>query len=144
MNFSEPLVNRGILRYLGVCTLVLLSAVKNVHGQERAPAGLWLGYTLRKPVGKKFSWNSDLQLRFSNQNAFYDYTLIRTGLQYELNEHFSTSAGLLYGQDNYKGKSLPAWKNEKRLWQECRYFFWQTHSTAGNVAIPAGRKMVYQ
>jgi hypothetical protein len=109
---------------LGFCTLLLLFTVANVHAQaEPSPAGLWLGYTLRKPVGKKFSWNTDLQLRFSNQNAFYDYTLIRTGLQYELNEHFSTSAGLLYGQDNYKGKSLPAWKNEKRLWQECRYFF---------------------
>lgn len=124
MNFSERLVNHRILRYLGFCTLLLLFTVANAHAQtERAPAGLWLGYTLRTPVGKKFSWNNDLQLRFSNQNAFYDYTLIRTGLQYELNEHFSTSAGLLYGQDNYKGKSLPAWKNEKRLWQECRYFF---------------------
>ncbi|CAN5516778.1 hypothetical protein BH10BAC3_BH10BAC3_13980 [soil metagenome] len=84
---------------------------------------IWLGYTLRKPIAKKFSWNSDLQLRFRNNKAFYDYTLIRTGLQYELNKDFSTSAGLLYGQDNYEGKSLPTWKNEKRVWQECRYFF---------------------
>jgi len=124
MNLSESPVNHSILRYLGFCTLLLLFTITNVYAQtEHAPAGLWLGYTLRKPVGKKFSWNNDLQLRFSNQNAFYDYTLIRTGLQYEINEHFSTSAGLLYGLDNYESKSLPTWKNEKRIWQECRYFF---------------------
>ena len=124
MNFSERLIQQCVLRSLGLCILLLLLTIADIHAQqEPAPAGLWLGYTLRKPVGKKFSWNSDLQLRFSNQNAFYDYTLIRTGLQFELNKDFSTSAGLLYGLDNYEGKPLPTWKNEKRLWQESRYLF---------------------
>ena len=111
-----------ILCFRWIAVLLLLFVITSVQAQEEPPpAGLWLGYTLRKPVGKKFSWNNDLQLRFSNQNAFYDYTLIRSGLQFELNEHFSTSAGILYGMDNYEAKPLPSWKTEKRLWQECRY-----------------------
>ncbi|MES2649061.1 MAG: DUF2490 domain-containing protein [Bacteroidota bacterium] len=121
---SNWLSRHKILCFFISTTLLLLFTITGVEAQEeRVPAGLWFGYILRKPVGKKFRWNSDLQLRFSNKNAFYDYTLIRTGLQYEMNERFSTSAGLLYGMDNYEAKPLPAWKNEKRLWQECRYIF---------------------
>jgi hypothetical protein len=112
-----------IRKLISRATLFLLFAFSwhNIHAQSEHPYGLWLGYQLRKPVGKKFSWNNDLQLRFSNQKAAYDYTLIRTSLQYELNKNFSTTAGALYGLDNYEAKSTPIWMNEKRLFQQCLF-----------------------
>ena len=106
-------------KYSCVALLLLLS-VNELKSQEH-PAGLWLGYSLRKPVGKKFSWNNDLQLRFKNNSAFYDYTLVRTGLQYEVNKNFNFTVGLLYGTDNLNGKNLPAWSNEYRIWQDVKY-----------------------
>jgi hypothetical protein len=111
-----------ILRRLCCLFLLVGFIVTDLVAQDHYPTGLWLGYTLRKPVAKKLSWNNDIQLRFMNTRAFYDYTLVRTGLQYEANKDFSTTAGILYGQDNYSDKALPVWKNEKRVWEECRYF----------------------
>ena len=100
--------------------LLFLFFANDIKAQDY-PIGCWLGYSLRKPVGKKLSWNNDLQLRFKNNSAFYDYTLMRTGLQYEVNKNFSFTAGLLYGTDNLNDKTLPVWHNEYRIYQDAKY-----------------------
>jgi len=112
-----------VLKLPCFCLIILLFA-DGVHAQqtENYPAGLWISYSLRKPVSKKISWNNDIQLRFRNNSAFYDYTLLRSGLQYEVSKKFNFSAGVLYGTDNINGKKIPVWKNEYRLWQDIKYF----------------------
>lgn len=107
---------------LTLILVLLFTASLSIKAQtDGHPYGLWLGYTIRTPVGKKISWNSDLQLRFSNGISTYDYTLVRTAMQFEVSKHFNASAGVLYGKDNYSDKNLPVWKNEKRVFQEGRF-----------------------
>lgn len=97
-------------------------AVNSYSQSDKHPFGIWVSYTMRTPVGKKLSWNNDVQLRFQNTPAFYDYTLVRSGLQYQVDSNLLLTAGVLYGTDNVNEKKLPAWQHEYRLWQDLRYF----------------------
>jgi hypothetical protein len=119
MIFIKHVIRKLISR--AILLLLFAFSFQNIHAQSEHPYGVWLGYQLRKLVGNKFSWNNDLQIRFTNVISTYDYTLVRTALQYDINKNFNATAGILYGQDNFNEKNLPVWKNEKRIFQEGRF-----------------------
>ncbi len=80
---------------------------------------LWGGYYNSISFNTKLSLNSDLQERTKDWYKQWSQVLVRTGLNYKINDRLSVTAGLadflFFGKNN-----LPE-RNEKRIWEEISF-----------------------
>jgi hypothetical protein len=90
---------------------------------HRGGFGVWLGVQKKVPVGKRFIWQSDVQLRFRNYSSVYDYTLMRTGMQFQMKKGMYVGGGLVYGLNNPLSNSKIVWAQEFRTFEEFRKNF---------------------
>lgn len=82
---------------------------------------IWAGYYNSVNLNKKWSVNSDLQFRTRHWTREISQAVIRSGLSYKMNDHFSVTGGFAYlSTAQYLPEKL-VMKNEYRPWLEFAY-----------------------
>jgi hypothetical protein len=104
---------------------------------HRGGFGLWLATQKRVPIGKRLIWQSDVQLRFRNYSSVYDYTLLRTGMLFQMKKGMHVGGGFVYGLNNPLTNSKIVWAQEFRLWEEFRknFVFKQGWTVGGQLRL---------
>ncbi len=105
-----------ILFFPLILPVFLQAQQKTVHTNM-----IWAGYYNTIRFNKKWSIGSDAQLRIRDWTDQWSQLLVRSGLNYSFNNHFTVTAGFAFFKNaQYQGKQLLL-KNEWRPWQELAY-----------------------
>lgn len=82
---------------------------------------LWEGYYNTINFNKNWSLSNDAQIRTRDWTKQWSQILVRSGLNYKINNHFAATAGFAFFKNGqYANKELFL-KNEWRPWQEFSY-----------------------
>lgn len=82
---------------------------------------LWEGYYNTLSLSKNWSLSSDAQIRTKDWTKQWSQILVRSGLNYKINNRFAVTAGFAFFKNaQYANKELFL-KNEWRPWQEFSY-----------------------
>lgn len=82
---------------------------------------LWEGYYSSVTFNKNWSILSDAQIRTRDWAQQWSQLLIRTGVNYKLNENVSVTAGFAFFKNAQYANTNVFFKNEWRPWQELFY-----------------------
>ncbi len=107
-----------IAKQLIILTFLLMPfAIKAQHTTVHTTI-LWTGYSNTIQFNKKWSLKNDAQVRTKDWANKWLLYAIRTGVGYNINEHFSAALGItLFENAQYKESDF-FFRNEWRPWQE--------------------------
>jgi hypothetical protein len=105
-----------------IALILLLSGITVTAQQTTEHINMiWTGYYNTLNIGKSFSVVSDAQLRTKQWMQKWSQLLIRSGINYTINDHLSVTGGLAFFKNaQYDNKEIFL-KNEWRPWQEFSY-----------------------
>jgi hypothetical protein len=103
------------------CLILLLPFASNAQHKTTHTNMLWEGYYNTMNFNKTWSLLSDAQIRTRDWTKQWSQILVRSGLNYKINDHTAVTAGFAFFKNaQYSNKELFL-KNEWRPWQEFSY-----------------------
>lgn len=109
------------LNYAIPFVIMLMPFTSSSQHKKEHTNMVWEGYYNTIHFGKNWSLLSDAQIRTRDWTQQWSQLLVRSGLSYKINDHFSITGGFAFFKNaQYTNKDL-FFKNEWRPWQELFY-----------------------
>ena len=82
---------------------------------------VWVGYYNTFSINKNWSFLTDAQIRTRELTRNWSQMLVRSGLNYRINDRLSITGGFAFFKNAQYADKTPIFKNEFRPWQELVY-----------------------